>query len=151
MKLCLGHMMLGKSGSRCLPSVPHMGVDVQNVDADFLVASSHKVELSNYLYENLRSLPNVQIYCPVPSQIVQRAALFSFNVKDIHPTDIATFLDQQHGVAIRSGHHCAQPLRRFLGINASARASLHFYNTKEDVDDFIHALNDIVSFFTSFK
>ncbi|XP_059659351.1 uncharacterized protein LOC132306126 isoform X2 [Cornus florida] len=95
MKLCLGHMMLGKSGSRCLPSVPHMGVDVQNVDADFLVASSHKVELSNYLYENLRSLPNVQIYCPVPSQIVQRAALFSFNVKDIHPTDIATFLDQQ--------------------------------------------------------
>ncbi|XP_059659348.1 cysteine desulfurase 1, chloroplastic-like isoform X1 [Cornus florida] len=211
-------------------SVPHMVVDVQNLDADFLVASSHKmcgptgigflygksellsamppflgggemisdvfldhstyaeppsrfeagtpaigeaiglgaaidylsgigmqnihdyeVELSNYLYENLRSVPNVQIYGPVPSQTVQRAALCSFNVKDIHPTDIATFLDQQHGVAIRSGHHCAQPLHRFLGINASARASLHFYNTKEDVDDFIHALNDTVGFFTSFK
>lgn len=57
----------------------------------------------------------------------------------------------QHGVAIRSGHHCAQPLHRHLGISASARASLHFYNTKEDVDSFIQALNDTVSFFNSFK
>lgn len=57
----------------------------------------------------------------------------------------------QHGVAIRSGHHCAQPLHRYLGISASARASLYFYNTKEDVDNFIQALNDTVVFFNSFK
>lgn len=57
----------------------------------------------------------------------------------------------QHGVAIRSGHHCAQPLHRYLGVSASARASLYFYNTEEDVDNFIQALNDTVSFFNSFK
>ena len=57
----------------------------------------------------------------------------------------------QHGIAIRSGHHCAQPLHRALGVSSSARASLYFYNTKEDVDYFIQALNDTVSFFDSFK
>lgn len=211
-------------------SVPHMVVDVKDLDADFLVASSHKmcgptgigflygkseilsamppflgggemisdvfldhstyakppsrfeagtpaigeaiglgaaidylseigmqkihdyeVELANYLYESLRSIPSVRIYGPVPSETVKRAALCSFNVEDIHPTDVATLLDQQHGVAIRSGHHCAQPLHRYLGINASARASLYFYNTREDVDDFILALKDTITFFSSFK
>ena len=55
----------------------------------------------------------------------------------------------QHGVAIRSGHHCAQILHRTLGITASARASLHFYNTKEEVDVFIHGLKDTIDFLTS--
>ncbi|KAK2974684.1 hypothetical protein RJ640_026421 [Escallonia rubra] len=110
-----------------------------------------EVELANYLYENLRSVPGVRIYGPSPSEAITRSALCSFNVDDIHPTDIATFLDQQHGVAIRSGHHCAQPLHRHLGINASARASLYFYNTKEDVNNFIEALKDTISFFSSFK
>nr|GMD86148.1 cysteine desulfurase 1, chloroplastic [Ipomoea batatas] len=211
-------------------SVPHMVVDVKSLDADFLVASSHKmcgptgigflygkselltamppflgggemiadvyldhstyaeppsrfeagtpaigeaiglgaaidylsqigmqrihdyeVELGHYLYDSLRSVPSVRIYGPTPSQTVKRAALCSFNVEDVHPTDIATFLDQQHGVAIRSGHHCAQPLHRSLGISSSARASLHFYNTKEDIDHFIDALKDTISFFTSYK
>lgn len=111
----------------------------------------YETELAKYLYESLLSVPNIRVYGPAPSEKVNRAALCSFNVENIHPTDIATFLDQQHGVAIRSGHHCAQPLHRHLGVNASARASLHFYNTKEDVDDFIRALNDTVSFFNSFK
>ncbi|XLU44943.1 hypothetical protein S245_039757 [Arachis hypogaea] len=82
---------------------------------------------------------------------IKRAALCSFNDENIHATDLATFLDQQRGVAIRSGHHCTQPLHRYLGVNASARASLYFYNTKEDVDNFIQALNDTVNFFSSFK
>nr|CAN74051.1 hypothetical protein VITISV_014856 [Vitis vinifera] len=113
--------------------------------------SFENVDLANYLYESLRSVPGVHVYGPAPSQTVFRAALCSFNVENIHPTDIATFLDQQHGVAIRSGHHCAQPLHRHLGVSASARASLHFYNTKEDVDAFIHALVDTINFFSSFK
>ncbi|KAK9062697.1 hypothetical protein SSX86_019886 [Deinandra increscens subsp. villosa] len=111
----------------------------------------YEVDLANYLYENLHTIPGVRIYGPAPSQTVHRAALCSFNVEGLHPTDIATFLDQQHGIAIRSGHHCAQPLHRYLGINASARASLYFYNTKEDVDDFIRALVDTIGFFSSFK
>ncbi|KAM0972374.1 hypothetical protein ACFX19_020369 [Malus domestica] len=107
--------------------------------------------LGKYLYESLQSVPNIRIYGPAPSEHIFRAALCSFNVENIHPTDLATFLDQQHGVAIRSGHHCAQPLHRQLGVSASARASLHLYNTVEDVDDLIRALNDTVSFFNSFK
>ncbi|XP_021734278.1 cysteine desulfurase 1, chloroplastic-like [Chenopodium quinoa] len=111
---------------------------------------NYEAELADYLYERLSSVPKIRIYGPVPSQNVGRAPLCSFNVENIHPTDIATFLDQQHGVAIRSGHHCAQPLHRHLGMNASARASLYFYNTKDEVDHFVQALNDTISFFTSF-
>ncbi|CAN4096060.1 unnamed protein product [Withania somnifera] len=111
----------------------------------------YEMELGSYLYDCLSSVSDVRIYGPAPSQTVKRAALCSFNVKGVHPTDIATFLDQQHGVAVRSGHHCAQPLHRHLGISASARASLHFYNTKDDVDRFIDALKDTINFFTSFE
>lgn len=111
----------------------------------------YEMELANYLYESLQSVPSVRIYGPKPSRNINRAALCSFNVEGLHPTDIATILDQQHGVAIRSGHHCAQPLHRYLGISASARASLYFYNTKEDVDNFIEALNSTVNFFNTYK
>ncbi|XP_047342361.1 cysteine desulfurase 1, chloroplastic [Impatiens glandulifera] len=107
----------------------------------------YEVELANYLYERLQGIPGVHIYGPAPSQSEARAALCSFNVDKIHPTDIATFIDQQHGIAIRSGHHCAQPLHRRLNVNASARASLYFYNTKQDVDNFIDSLKDTIQFF----
>nr|CAB3446470.1 unnamed protein product [Digitaria exilis] len=109
----------------------------------------YEKELATYLYESLLSVPNVRIYGPAPSQTDHRAPLCSFNVDNVHATDIAEILDLQHSVAIRSGHHCAQILHRNLGINASARASLHFYNTKEEVDVFIHALKDTIDFLTS--
>jgi len=57
----------------------------------------------------------------------------------------------QHGIAVRSGHHCTQPLHRYLGINASARASLYFYNTTDEVDTFIEGLKDTIDFFSAFK
>ncbi|KAI0512002.1 hypothetical protein KFK09_012636 [Dendrobium nobile] len=208
-------------------SVPHMMVDVQKLNVDFLVASSHKMcgptgigflygksnllssmppflgggemisdvfqdystyaeppsrfeagtpaiaeaiglgaaieylsgigmqrihdyerELADYLYYSLTSVPNVRVYGPAPSEIIHRAALCSFNVENIHPTDIATILNEEYGVAIRSGHHCAQPLHRYFGVNASARASLYFYNTKEEVDHFIEALRETIKFFS---
>jgi len=109
----------------------------------------YEKELGSYLYESLISVPNVRIYGPAPSQTDHRAPLCSFNVENIHPTDIAQILDLQHGVAIRSGHHCAQILHRTLGINASARASLHFYNTKEEVDVFVDALKATIDVLTS--
>ncbi|CAD6251105.1 unnamed protein product [Miscanthus lutarioriparius] len=90
----------------------------------------YEKELGTYLYESLLSVPNVRIYGPAPSQTDHRAPLCSFNIENVHPTDIAEILDLQHGVAIRSGHHCAQILHRTLGINASARASLHFLQYK---------------------
>ncbi|EFJ32663.1 hypothetical protein SELMODRAFT_86206 [Selaginella moellendorffii] len=108
---------------------------------------AYEVELSKYLYSKLSSVSGVRIYGPKSGS--ERAALCAFNVEGIHPTDLSTFLDQQHGVAVRSGHHCTQPLHRHLGINASARASLYFYNTKREVDAFIDALNDTIGFFSS--
>lgn len=111
----------------------------------------YELELANYLYQSLSSVSNVRIYGPAPSTTNGRAALCSFTVENVHSTDIATFLDQQHGVAVRSGHHCAQPLHHYLGINASCRASLYFYNTKDEVDAFIKGLKDTISFFTSFQ
>ena len=66
----------------------------------------------------------------------------SFNVNDVHPHDVATILDAG-GVAIRAGHHCAQPLHIYLGINASCRASFYFYNTEEEVDYFLEKLKDV--------
>ncbi|KAF8720119.1 hypothetical protein HU200_024901 [Digitaria exilis] len=107
-------------------------------------------ELATYLYENLQSVPNVRIYGPTPSQTDHRAPLCSFNVDNVHPKDIADIINLQHShtVAIRPGNHCAQILHRTLGIDASARASLYFYNTKEEVDVFIHALKDTIDFLT---
>lgn len=111
----------------------------------------YELELANYLYQSLSSVSNVRIYGPAPNTTSGRAALCSFTVENVHPTDIATLLDQQHGVAVRSGHHCAQPLHHYLGTNASCRASLYFYNTKDEVDAFIKGLKDTISFFTSFQ
>ncbi|XP_024363672.1 cysteine desulfurase 1, chloroplastic isoform X2 [Physcomitrium patens] len=112
----------------------------------------YEMELSKYLYESLSKVPGVRIYGPPPGDHGERrASLCSFTVEGIHATDLSTFLDQQHGIAVRSGHHCTQPLHRFLGISASARASLYFYNTTDEVDSFIQGLNDTIDFFSSLK
>lgn len=116
---------------------------------------AYEMELCGYLYERLSGLNGVRIYGPPPPTEKgghgRGAALCAFNVEGLHPTDLSTFLDQEHGIAIRSGHHCTQPLHRRLGINASARASLHIYNTKADVDTFIDGIKDTIDFFSSFK
>jgi len=69
----------------------------------------------------------------------------SFVCANVHPSDLSTFLDME-GVAIRAGHHCCQPLHRALGYSHSARASLYFYNTKEEIDVFIDVLKDTLAF-----
>jgi len=99
-----------------------------------------ELELGRYLYERLSAYKEVTIYGPKDGE---RAALCAFNVDGVHPTDLATMMDLD-GVAIRSGHHCAQPLHRKLGVEASARASLYVYNSKQDVDAFIAALESAV-------
>lgn len=104
----------------------------------------HEIEIGDYLYEQLSQVDGVTIYGPPPSR--GRAALCSFNVEGLHATDVSQLLDTA-GVAVRSGHHCTQPLHRHLNISASARASLYLYSTHTDVDRFITALKDTVSFF----
>ena len=207
-------------------SVPHMTVDVQDIDCDWLVASGHKMcattgigflygkkeillamppfmgggemidevfldhstygelphkfeagtpaigeaialgaavdylnsigmdkihayeeELTAYLFKQLETIPDLRIYGKKPTAEGKgRAALAAFNVPGIHASDLATLLDRD-GIAIRSGHHCTQPLHRILNASGSARASLYFYNTREEIDAFIVALKETIDFF----
>lgn len=107
---------------------------------------AYENEIGAYLYEQLAAVDGVRIYGPPPSSDRGRASLAAFNVEGIHATDISMVLDTK-GVAVRSGHHCTQPLHRYLDINASARASLYIYNTYEEVDRFISALRESIEFF----
>jgi len=110
---------------------------------------NYEAELTTYLFEKLGQIPEVTIYGPQPNiNGENRAALASFTVENIHPNDLSTMLDEA-GVAIRSGHHCAQPLHQYLKISSTARASLYFYNTRDDIDAFIVALKDTIEFFGS--
>ena len=86
--------------------------------------------------------------CTVPRE--ERTGLVSFSVPDVHPHDLSQLLDEE-GVAIRSGHHCAQPLMRRLGVAATARASFYLYNTAEEVDALVEALVRAREFFAAFS
>ena len=204
-------------------SIPHMKIDVQELDADFLVFSGHKMlaplgigvlygkreilnkmspflmggDMIEYVYEQETT------YAPLPNkfeagtqnvegviglgaaidyiekigyneiqkienEVVEYAreklskldfitlyltpnkenhsGVISFNINRVHPHDVASILDSE-GVCIRSGNHCAQPLMRYLGIDSTCRASFYFYNTKEDVDILINALNKAYNMF----
>jgi cysteine desulfurase / selenocysteine lyase len=108
---------------------------------------TYEAELTDYLFERLREIPTLQVLGPQPKANGEgRAALAAFTVQDLHANDLATLLDQS-GVAIRSGHHCTQPLHRYLNLAASARASLYFYNTPAEIDAFIEALKETIDFF----
>ncbi|NEU75261.1 cysteine desulfurase [Hassallia byssoidea VB512170] len=108
---------------------------------------AYEAELTAYLFEQLQQIPEIRIYGPKPDANGEgRAALAAFTSGEVHANDLSTLLDQE-GVAIRSGHHCTQPLHRFLGLPGTARASLSFYNTREEIDVFIKALKDTLEFF----
>lgn len=201
-------------------SVPHMAVDVQDLDADFFVFSGHKMlspmgigvlygkeellndmppflmggdmidyveeqhtdyaplpakfeagtqnvggaaglsaaidylnkvgfdyiekkekELTEYAISRMKEMDYIELY-GCDSTRDNKTGIVTFNVKDVHPHDVSTIMDA-HGVAIRAGHHCAQPLMIYLKQNATCRASFYFYNSKEDVDKFIEALSKV--------
>ena len=98
-------------------------------------------DLTNFAISELKRLPYVELYgCDAPNKV----GIVTFNIRDVHPHDVATILDAQ-GVAIRAGHHCAQPLMKFLGLNATCRASFYFYNTRRDVERLIEAVQSVRS------
>jgi cysteine desulfurase/selenocysteine lyase len=110
---------------------------------------AYEAELTGYLFEQLQQIPTIRTYGPQPKIAgLGRAALAAFTAGDVHPHDLSTILDQA-GVAIRAGHHCTQPLHRHLVVQSTARASLSFYNTREEIDVFITALKEAVDFFSS--
>ena len=98
-------------------------------------------ELTAYALEKMQKNNDVIIYGSKNKE--NRAGVISFSIKDVHPHDIASILDAEDNVAVRSGHHCAQPLMKHLGINSTCRASFYFYNTKEDVDVFANSLKKV--------
>ena len=207
-------------------SIPHMKIDVQDLDADFLVFSGHKMfaplgigvlygkkELLNkmtpflmggdmieYVYEQnttFASLPNkfeagtqnvegviglgaaidyierigykeiqkveeditkyavtelskldfLELY--ITSKLENHSSVISFNIKGVHPHDVASILDS-NGVCVRSGNHCAQPLLRYLGMDSTCRASFSIYNTKEDADNLVEALKKAYKMFEKY-
>lgn len=207
-------------------SIPHMKIDVQDLDADFLVFSGHKMlaplgigvlygkkellqkmkpflmggdmieyvyeqkttfaplpnkfeagtqnvegviglgasidyineigydkiaevekELTEYAREKLSKLDYLDLYLTPNKE--NHSSVFSFNIKGIHPHDVASILDTEN-VYVRSGNHCAQPLLRSFGIDSTCRASLYFYNTKEDIDKLVYGLDKAYNMFKKF-
>ena len=104
-------------------------------------------EVVEYAIEELSKLDYLDLYLTPNKE--NHSSVISFNIKGVHPHDVASILDSE-GVCVRSGNHCAQPLMRFLGIDSTCRASFYIYNTKEDVDKLVIALNKAYGMFKKY-
>lgn len=105
--------------------------------------SRYEHQLATYALECFKELEGATVYGPQ-----HRAGLVTFNLDDVHPHDASTVLDTE-GFAIRAGHHCAQPLMKWLGVSATARASFYLYNTEEEIDELMAALRKTKEYFTN--
>lgn len=118
--------------------IENLGYDkIQEIEHE--VISYARQELSKLDYLTLYTTPNEE----------NHSSVISFNIKGVHPHDVASILDSE-GVCVRSGNHCAQPLMRFLGIDSTCRASFYIYNTKEDVDKLVKALDKAYNMFKNY-
>jgi len=99
----------------------------------------HEIDLTEYALESMLSINHLTVYGPRDPNY--RGGVISFNIADIHPHDLATIMND-HGIAIRSGHHCAQVLMQRLDVPATSRASFYIYNTKEEIDKFVNAIKE---------
>lgn len=104
----------------------------------------HEQDLIAYVFPKLQAIEGLKIYGS--QDLAKRSGVISFNLGNLHPHDLATALDYE-GVAVRAGHHCAQPLIQYLEVPATARASFYLYNTKEDCDKLVEALIKTKEFF----
>ncbi|HEM6559183.1 TPA: cysteine desulfurase [Streptococcus suis] len=105
---------------------------------------AHEAELVDYVFPKLQAIPGLTIYGS--QDLSKRTGVIAFNLDDLHPHDVATALDYE-GVAVRAGHHCAQPLLRYLQVPATVRASFYIYNTKADCDKLVEAIIKTKEFF----
>jgi cysteine desulfurase/selenocysteine lyase len=101
---------------------------------------AHEKELTAYALEKLNQRNDLTLYGP--KNLAERGGVISFNHKIVHAHDVGTILGEE-GIAIRVGHHCAQPLMKALGVSSTARASFYIYNTKDDVDAFVKSLDQV--------
>ncbi len=112
-------------------------VGIQNI-------RDHDIELKRYALEKLSKIDGIKIYGP--KDPIKSTGIISFNYKDVHPHDVASILDT-FGVAVRSGHHCTQPLMTHLRVPATCRISFYIYNTKKDIDTLIQGLKKVSEVF----
>ena len=137
-----------EAGTQNVEGVSGLGAAIdyiENLGYDKIQEIEHEViayarqELSKLDYLTLYTTPNEE----------NHSSVISFNIKGVHPHDVASILDSE-GVCVRSGNHCAQPLMRFLGIDSTCRASFYIYNTKDDVDKLVKALDKAYNMFKNY-
>jgi cysteine desulfurase/selenocysteine lyase len=128
-----------EAGTPAIAEAIGLGAAVDYLNAIGMDAvHQHEQEITAYALEQLRSVPELTIYGPTAEL---RGGVVSFTLGDIHPHDLASILDQEVGVAIRAGHHCAQPLMERYNLAATARASFYVYTTREDIDTLVQGLH----------
>lgn len=118
---------------------------IEKIGYDAIQEKEH--EILKYAREELRKLDFLDLYLTNTDE--HHSSVISFNIKGVHPHDVASILDSEK-VCVRSGNHCAQPLMRYLGIDSTCRASFAFYNTKEDVDKLVNALEKAYNMFKKY-
>jgi cysteine desulfurase/selenocysteine lyase len=132
-----------EAGTPAIASGIGLGAAIDYINSiDFEAAAAYEHELLEYATRRLSDIPEVKII----GTAAEKASVISFTIDGIHPHDIGTILDQQ-GIAIRAGHHCAQPVMEFFDVPATARASFAFYNTREDVDKLADSIQKVIEVF----
>ncbi len=132
-----------EAGTPAIASGIGLGAAIDYINSiDFTAAAAHEHDLLEYATQRLSDIPEVKII----GTAAEKASVISFTIDGIHPHDIGTILDQQ-GIAIRAGHHCAQPVMDFFEVPATARASFAFYNTREDVDKLVDSIQKVIEVF----
>jgi cysteine desulfurase/selenocysteine lyase len=132
-----------EAGTPAIAAAIGLGAAVDYINSiDFEAAARYERELLKYAERRLADIPGVKII----GTAGEKASVLSFTIDNIHPHDIGTILDQE-GIAVRAGHHCAQPVMQFFDIPATARASFAFYNTKEEADKLADAVQKVIGVF----
>src|SRR5687768_6649736 len=132
-----------EAGTPAIAAGIGLGAAIDYINSiDFQAASKYEHELLEYATERLADIPGVKII----GTAANKASVLSFTIEGVHPHDIGTILDQQ-GIAVRAGHHCAQPVMEFFDVPATARASFAFYNTREEVDKLADAVQKVIEVF----
>ncbi|AYM01621.1 cysteine desulfurase [Levilactobacillus yiduensis] len=134
-----------EAGTQNIAGAVGLGTAVDYLsDIGMTSVAAHEQAIVDYLLPKLVADPDLEVYGP--HDPAKHTGVIAFNLKGIHPHDVATALDME-GVAVRAGHHCAQPLMTYLGLVATARASFYLYNTKQDADRLLVALAETKEFF----
>jgi cysteine desulfurase/selenocysteine lyase len=132
-----------EAGTPAIAAGIGLGAAIDYLNAiDFEAAAKYEHELLEYATARLADIPGVTTV----GTAAEKASVLSFTIENVHPHDIGTILDQQ-GIAVRAGHHCAQPVMQFFDVPATARASFAFYNTREEVDKLADAVQKVIEVF----